>query len=408
MTTLPHMRSAEAVERSAAAITALDHDIRAFVAVDLDAARRSAQAVDGQSPSPPLAGVTLGVKDVIDAHGLPTSMGFAPYRDHRPVRDAAIVARLRAAGAVIIGKTASAELAYFDPPETANPAAPGHTPGGSSSGSAAGVAAGMVTAALATQTGGSIIRPASFCGVVGLKPTHGAVSTSGVLALAHSLDTVGVIGRDVATVAAVAQAATGDTARPAPSRPPRVGILPFPRQERLQAPVHEAVQRTLTSARVAGAMIVRLDVPDHWQDVPALHATVMEREAADNLEAERRQHLGQLGAAISAMLARGAAIRREDYRAALDCTAELRREVDALFDEVDVILSPATLGPAPPGLRSTGDPALCLPWSLLHHPAVAVPVPAPGLPIAVQLTGPRWADATLMTWAAWLEDLHRR
>jgi len=408
----PRPSATAAAEAALAAIEARDDGVRAFASVDPAAVRAAAAAVDaaaatGRAPQP-LRGVTVAVKDVIDTADLPTEHGSPIYAGRRPERDAASVAALRAAGAVIVGKAHTAELAGFHPPPTTNPHRATHTPGGSSSGSAAAVAAGMATAALGTQTAGSVLRPAAFCGVVGYKPTFGTISRNGVLAGADSLDTVGVLATSVADAAAVAAVAAGrpSLARPGTREPRRVGLLRPTGWERADRATHAAVAEA-AAALAGGGAPVAWDAPAWYADALDDHRVVMRWEVARAFAWERAHHWDALSAEQQEMIGEGLAVSEERMDLAVRRRRASAVEVARWCAAVDVIVLPAAPGEAPEGLGSTGDPVFLAPWTFWGHPAVSVPWGdgSTGLPLGVQLVGARGADAALLAAAARLEEL---
>ncbi|MGJ3508115.1 amidase [Enemella sp. A6] len=349
----------------------------------------------------PLAGLTAGIKDVIETADAPTALGSVHYRGRQTGRDAAVVTALRRAGATLIGKTTTAEFAYRDAPNTRNPLDLERTPGGSSSGSAAAVAAGMVDFALATQTGGSTIRPAAYCGVVGYKPTFGVVSTAGVMQLAASFDTVGVIARDVTTVARVAEVVAGLPPLSIPAEPPQVGVLGAATLQRCEAETLEALRLVEEAITAAGGELTEVAVDlDRLRE---LHGVINAYEGARSLAGDadhaRPNNVELIG--------RGRALSVTEYIAAVRELEDLRPIVDATLAQVDVLIGPATLGWPPLGLTKTGDASYCQPWSAARVPAITVPIRpfAEKLPVGVQLVAPRWADAELLGWAGWLESV---
>lgn len=365
-----------------------------------------------------LHGVPVGVKDIIDTSELPTENGTVLHAGRQPRRDATVVTRLRACGGLLMGKTVTTELATYAPGKTRNPHNAAHTPGGSSSGSAAAVAAGMAPLAIGTQTNGSVIRPASFCGVVGFKPSVGWISRSGVLVQSPPLDQIGVYGRSVDDVALLAQClaehdsqdpATRPRAAPAllaavrselPS-PPVMAFVRTPMWERL-AP--DAQGAFLELAQFLGSRIVELDLPQASSGFLDLHRLVMEADLAGSFEAEYERGCDRLSASLRGQIERGRQVTAVDYRNALERREAICAALDVLFDRFDAILTPAALGTAPAGLQGTGDPVMCTLWTLTGQPAISLPLlrGANGLPIGVQLVGRRDDDARLLRTAQWL------
>ena len=337
-----------------------------------------------------------------------------------PRRDAAVVARLRAAGAVIMGKTVTTEYAYRQPGKTTNPHDARRTPGGSSSGSAAAVAAHMVPGAVGSQTNGSVIRPAAFCGVVGFKPTHGLIPRCGALLLSRTLDHVGVFARTVADVALVAETLTGfdeedpDTrpiARPplsvvAASEPPlapRLAFVRSPAWGRAEPVTREAFAELV---QALGEAVTEVELGAGYARAVEMHRTIMEVEVAHNLQRDYKKGGDRLSTALRKLIERGRRHAAVDYAAATAGIPSLNADLDAVFDEYDAIVTPAAPGEAPVGLASTGDPIFCTLWTYLGTPAVTVPLlrSAAGMPLGVQLVGRRDGDARLLRTARWLVE----
>lgn len=385
-----------------------DGVVGAWQVLDPEAALRAARQRDATAPSGPLHGVPVAVKDLIDTADLPTRYGSDIYSGHRPAIDAACVARLRAAGAVVLGKTVTTEFAAFSPGRTANPLDPARTPGGSSSGSAAAVADRMVPIALGTQTAASIVRPASFCGVFGMKPTFGSVDRSGVKPLAPSLDTVGWFARtpeDLALVGRVLTGARGAEVRAAPlPERPRIGFVRTPQWPQADASTRERLQQAVH--RLATDADVReISLPGPFDGLVEAQTMVMEREAALALDAEWREHRSQLSEQLREMLARGRALPEAVYEQAKELAADCRGRLDGLFADVDFLLAPSAVGEAPRGLDRTGDPVFARMWTLLGVPAVSVPglVGPAGMPLGVQVLAASGGDERAVDAAAWLE-----
>jgi Asp-tRNA(Asn)/Glu-tRNA(Gln) amidotransferase A subunit family amidase len=385
--------------------------VRAWAYLDPGRARREADAVDARTAgdargSLPLAGLVLGVKDIFDTGDQPTEYGCRLYAGHRPTADASAVALLRTAGAVCLGKTVTAELACSQPGPTTNPHRATHTPGGSSSGSAAAVAAGMADVALGTQTAGSVIRPASFCGVYGFKPSFGTVSAAGVKICAPSLDTVGWFTRDPLLLDRVRICLTGRAPAPRLAAPPRLGLLRTDQWDACTADSQRAVQAAAAAARAAGAAVTDLGQPGFLTGLAGQHQVVMAYETARALAWEHSRHPGSLSAGLRRLLDQGRAVDPADYDAVLARRATALARIDELFAGHDAVLTPAVVGEAPEGLGSTGDPRCARLWSLLGLPSVNLPgaVGSTGLPVGVQLVGPPGRDAELLAITRWLAE----
>lgn len=387
-------------------IAAADGPVMAWQHLDPDEVLRQADRVDAEGVKGPLAGVPLGVKDVIDTADMPTGYGSRLYDGFRPPWDAPCVAIARTAGALVMGKTVSTELAMASPNKTRNPHNPAHTPGGSSSGSCAAVAAGMVPLAFGTQTSGSVIRPASFCGVTAFKPTFGLINTVGIKVLCHGLDTLGIIARNIGDAAACVAALAGrdELAELAPPRRPRLGVLLGTRLERAEPCAVDAVQRLARLAGDAGADVAAVPVPAWFDGVFDLHEAVMGWEVTQSLAYEIRQRWNDLTPVTRAMLEDQGKVTEDRYRAAGAVLPGIRLIADALLSRFDAVLTLAAPGEAPEGMP-TGDPIYNRLWSVLQVPLVALPATTGprGLPVGVQLVGARGADRRLASAALFLE-----
>ena len=384
-------------------ITRHEPEVHAWAWLDPEQALAAARAVDARGRPSPLHGLPVGIKDIIDTADAPTECGTPLYRARRPARDARCVAALRAAGGVVLGKTVTTELAFFAPGPTRNPRNPAHTPGGSSSGSAAAVAACMVPAALGTQTAGSIIRPAAYCGVVGFKPSHGLLSMEGIHPFAPSLDTLGVLVREVADVAPLLSALGAPVQVSPLPRPPRVGLWRSAWWSHATSPMQARLVEVAGTLARAGAMVREIDpLPDEtrlFED----QTVIMAAEAVRSFEALRPT--GALSPQLTELLDRGAAATQEEVRDAHSRAAEARTAAGQLFSDVDVLLTPSAPGEAPEGLASTGDPVFNRVVTLLGLPCVSLPAGSgpTGLPLGVQLVGVLRGEAALLAAAAWVE-----
>jgi aspartyl-tRNA(Asn)/glutamyl-tRNA(Gln) amidotransferase subunit A len=396
------------VEASLARIRTLDGALKAWVHVDeqgaLAAACERDADVRAHRAMGPLHGVPVGVKDIFHVAGMPTTAGARPHFHTRPKRDAAAVAHLRAAGAVILGKTATTEFAYRDPAPTHNPWHRGHTPGGSSAGSAAAVAARMVPLALGSQTVGSVLRPAAYCGVVGFKPTHGLISAEHVVPLAWSLDHVGVLVRSVEDAALAVGVLSARDLPLASVSAPRLAVAPelF---ERATGEVAGHLGDITRRLHRAGATVVEVALPAAFTAIHEAGLTVLQAEAAAYHEPEYAEHAGELGAEIRALVAAGLKVPSTAYARAQRARLAFRDAMHSLLTSFDALLSPTAPTPAPPGLGSTGDGSLCAPWSAAGMPAVTLPtgVSAAGLPHALQLVHSVAHEPRLLGAAAWCE-----
>jgi Asp-tRNA(Asn)/Glu-tRNA(Gln) amidotransferase A subunit family amidase len=398
------LKRTDAVEPAVAAWVRLDRDAAARVAVQRDIEAREGRFMG------PLHGVPIALKDIFDAAGVPTSAGAPAWATRTPAVDAPSVAALRGAGAVPMGKLATTPFAYLDPSVTRNPWDPEHTPGGSSSGPAAAVAARMVPLALGSQTVGSVLRPAAYCGVVGLKPTHGQISAAGVLELAGSLDHVGVFARAVEDCALALTVLVGGDRAPADyvgamvdPPAPRLGVLaPFLARATPEMGKHlEAVTRGLEAA---GARVEDVVLPAAFASIYDVGATVLRAEAAAAHAPLFPAHAAEYPPKIKELIELGHAISAPVYLAAQAARRQVREAVGAIAARYDAFLLPTIGAPAPRGLASTGDPSFCSPWSFLGMPAITLPTGVEGgLPLAVQLVAAPWSEARLLAAAAWCE-----
>ena len=370
--------------------------VQAWEVLDAEAALREARRIDGLRDKPALHGLPIGVKDLIDTRDLPTAYGSPIHRGHRPAEDAACVRRLREAGGIVLGKTVTTEFAVYSPGKTRNPRSPTRTPGGSSSGSAAAVADGMVPAALGTQTAASIIRPASFCGVIGLKPTHGLLPLEGVHPLAPSLDTLGFFVRQIEDARLLLGVLSGRAPVRSEKGRPRLGFCRTEAWPRATAQTQHSVEN---AARRAGAKEVELG--PSFEGLIDAQIAIMGAEAHRALRAKPQV---ELSPRLRQFLQDGAKISPERLRAAHQQADRARRGIDAIFDDLDALLTPAAVGEAPEGLDATGDPIFSRIWTLLGTPCISLPVlsgPA-GLPVGLQVVGPRSDEARLLGAAGWI------
>jgi Asp-tRNA(Asn)/Glu-tRNA(Gln) amidotransferase A subunit family amidase len=369
-------------------------------------------------PLPRLYGVPVAVKDIIDTVDFPTAFGSPIHEGRYAVADASVVRRLRDAGALVFGKTVTTEFATFTPGPTRNPHNAEHTPGGSSSGSAAAVAAGVVPAALGTQTNGSVLRPASFCGVYGYKPSRGVLPRSGVFEQSASLDQLGVFAREIEDLALVADLMAGDDGADPASRglapralhavcmgeppvPPRFCFVRTPWWGRLDAEAREACEAFV---ELMEGVVTVAELPSVVEQVLPWHKTVNEAELAFALQREFRHHPGQLSEMLRQQVARGMAIPAVDYLVARDRIPHVGSAFDEYFEHYDAILSPAALGAAPAGLASTGDPVMQTVWTFGGLPALSMPLLqlSGGLPMGVQAAGALHNDGRFLRACRWL------
>jgi len=387
--------------------------------VALQAQHRVSERHRGDAPSP-LWGVPIGVKDIIDTVDFPTAYGSPIHEGRYAVADATVVRRLRNAGAVIFGKTVTTEFATFHPGPTRNPHAPEHTPGGSSSGSAAAVAAGVVPVALGTQTNGSVLRPASFCGVYGFKPSMGLLPRSGVFEQSPTLDQLGVFARHIDDLALTVELMSGDdgqdgasrgiaprrlleVARAEPPVTPKFCFVRTPWWDRIDAEAREAFEAFV---ELMEGVVSVLELPAEVDRAVGWHRTVHESELAFAMQREYTHHRDRLSDRLCEQIERGMALPALDYLAARDRIPHVAAAFDEHFEHVDAILSPAALGAAPRGLASTGDPLMQTVWTFAGLPALSMPLLnlTDGLPLGVQAVGPMHQDGRLLRACRWLVD----
>ena len=389
-----------------------DGTVHAFEHLDPEAALAAARTIDRSDAKGPLRGVPIGVKDLMDTADMPTAYGSPIYRGWRPRADAAVVALARAAGAVVLGKTATTEFATFHAGTTTNPHDARHTPGGSSSGSAAAVADRMVPLAIGSQTAGSVIRPAAFCGVVGYKPTFGLIPRAGTKLIAESLDTIGVFARSVADAALFAGVLTGRPGLHEAATPGDLGQASIElglcrtHQWPLAAPETVALFERLPEMLARGGLRPEtVEATEDHRPLFAAQVAIMGREAAGALAWEWTTHAADLSSQLRDLLAAGAAVTPGEYDRAQQQALEARRAMPAFFGTHDAVIVPAAPGEAPEGLAYTGDPAFSRIWTLLGVPCVSLPAgTGPGsLPLGIQLVGRIGDDARLLAVAAVVE-----
>jgi Asp-tRNA(Asn)/Glu-tRNA(Gln) amidotransferase A subunit family amidase len=381
--------------------------VRAFVHIDAAGVLSAARALDGGPVRGLLHGLPIGVKDIFDTFDMPTQGGCLIYSGHQPAIDAACVALSRRAGALVLGKTVTAELATFAPNETRNPLDPAHTPGGSSSGSAAAVADGMLPLATGTQTWGSIIRPASFCGVVGFKPTYNLIPKKGVWNSADSLDTVGVFGRSVADAALFVAGMLDfrDLLVPGAPAVPRIGICRTLQWERAAAETKTALENASGKLAAAGAVVQDIALPGQYADLLRAQTTVALWETGHSYADECFRNSARLRKALFERCLEGYRIDPAEYQRAIALGRQCRAMLPDAFAGCDVLLAPAAAGEAPRGLDWTGDPLFNQVWTFLHTPCVAIPAShgPNGLPIGLQVVGRLDDDARTLHAAHWIE-----
>jgi aspartyl-tRNA(Asn)/glutamyl-tRNA(Gln) amidotransferase subunit A len=416
----------ELVEALLGRIESLEPKVQAWAYLDRDGARAAARRLADEAARGsfrgPLHGVPFAAKDIYYSAGLPTEAGSKVYAGFVPAYDATTVARFKAAGAILLGKAHTTEFATLDPAPTRNPWNLAHTPGGSSSGSAAAVAARMVPAALGSQTAGSAVRPASYCGLVGLKATFGRISLYGVVPLAWTQDHIGLIARSVEDVALLLQATAGhdhhdpsSSREPVPDygaaierrRPPRIGLLRDFFFERADADVIRAASNAVDRLSRAGAVVEETKLPPSFSVIHSASWTIIQVEAAAfhaDLYAEKASLYGPK---IRGIIEVGSLLPGDLYLRSLRIRRRFRREMAEILDRFDVLVTPTTRTPAPEGLGSTGDPIFQTPWSISGLPSITLPCgqSASGLPLGIQLIAGPFAEASLLSAAAWCQDV---
>ncbi len=383
--------------------------IGAWAHLDPEQLLHAAKVLDAGPIRGPLHGLPVAVKDIIATADMPTQYGSPVYAGHRPAWDAACVALIRAAGGLICGKTVTAEFASSHPGRTVNPLNPAHTPGGSSSGSAASVADFMVPAALGTQTGGSLIRPASYCGIVGYKPSFGMINRHGVKPLSESLDTVGVMARTVRDAALLASAAAGRPAlREFPAgRVERVGIWRTHEWGQAEPETVVLLEAAVRIFSVAGARITEAVMPALFAQADRAHHDIEYYEMARALAFEMQSHRAALSDALRGRLEQGQAVDPVLYDAKQAVAEDCRRSLDDVFRDHDILLGAATTGEAPKGHAATGSAAFNRSWTLMHVPCITVPAGTGpnGLPVGIQIIARRGGDARALAAAEWVEGI---
>ena len=391
-------------------VAATDANVQAWATLDREYAIATARAIDVNRPDGPLAGIAIGVKDIIATADLPTQQGSPIYADAQPARDAECVSRLKRAGGFVLGKTVTTEFAFMQPGKTRNPWNAAHTPGGSSSGSAAAVAVGHVTAALGTQTNGSVIRPAAFCGVVAYKPTLDLLPYDGAHLFSHTLDTLGVFARNVDDCALVAACLADrgalDAEVAALPSPPRLMLLAEFPWVSVSPEQRAAIDVAVELLRRAGAEVTTVTLAESCHAAHLVHRAVMLHEGALHLGALQDSERRRMSAQLNAALDEGRAIAEPAYAHAMARRSDIIAVLTAWLEPFDAVLTPSAPGPAPEDLTQTGDPACNTLWSLAGFPAINLPIAlAPnGLPLGLQLAAVQHRDRALLAIARWCES----
>ena len=421
-----NLSSTELVQDCLTRIDEVEESIGAWVHLDKELALEHARQADEFRqrglPLGPLHGLPIGIKDIIDTSDYPTERGTVLHQGRTPSTDATLVSLLREAGAIILGKTVTTELAVFAPGKTRNPHNLEHTPGGSSSGSAAAVSAAMSSLSVGTQTNGSVIRPASFCGVYGFKPSFGRISRHGVLKQSNPLDTIGVFARSLSDLALISDVlmrydsqdnAMKPTAAPCISRmldepppiDPHFAFVRTPKWEQVDQSSKDAFRELIDSVneKITKTIDV-IDLPSQFGDIYQDHQNIMEADLALNFAKQYHDGKSKLSSILCDMIERGQKVLATDYNASLEKVKEYTESLEEIFDEYEAIISPSTLGSAPAGLETTGSPVMNTIWTMCGNPAINLPLlqDSEGLPIGVQLIAGKGDDARLFRTSRWL------
>ena len=400
----------EAVARDCVArIEARDGVVKALVNFDPELVFAQASALDRGPRRGPLHGVPIGVKDIIDTFDMPTEMGSPLYRGNRPRSDAACVALLRRAGAVILGKTATCEFAGMAPSATTNPGNPEYSPGGSSSGSAAAVADYMVPAALGTQTGGSVLRPSSYCGIFGYKPTYNTINKAGVWPAAESIDTIGWLARSIDDIALLTAVTGNFTPRPrrALDTAPRIGLCRTELWDSAQPETKAAVESAALALGKAGAAMRDVELPEAFAGLSGVaRGTINHYERAACMASLWDRHRAGLSPQMRRYVESGQKTSRDEYVAAWRRVEESRALLPLVFEDLDILLLPCVTGEAPRGLEFTGDPSMQAMWTALHTPTMTLPTHRGpnNMPVGIQIAAQRYDDERLFAVAGWIWD----
>ncbi len=408
--------TAEAVTRACLdRIEARQADVQAWAYLDADQALDQARALDQGPHRGPLHGIPIGVKDIIDTFDMPTEMGSPIYAGNRPTGDASCVALIRGAGAVILGKTVTCEFAGMSPGVTRNPHNPDHTPGGSSSGSGAAVADFMAAAAFGTQTGGSVLRPSSYCGIIGFKPSYGTFNVGGVKAAAVSLDTLGLHARSLDDIELLTDVLVGRPHQPkeAPDAPPTIGLCRTLLWELAQPETVEAVEDSASRLKEAGATVKEIELPDEFSMLTETQSKFNGRDIFNRYERARlmayewNHHRDKISDGLSNIIRQGLDTDYADYMEASRQADICRANLNDVFDGIDVILTPAADGEAPKGLEFTGSPRFQGLWTVLYAPSITLPTHRGpnNLPVGIQLVAPRREDDRLLSVSRWVFEM---
>ena len=401
--------SVELVRSCLERIHARENDVGAWAHLDEELTLEAARAADESERRSPLHGIPFGVKDVIDTADLPTECGSPIHAGRRPGKDAACVAKMKDAGAVLMGKTVTTEYALYHPNKTRNPLNLDHTPGGSSSGSGAAVGDFMVPIAFGNQTAGSLIRPASYCGILAFKPTRGLTDLSGILPLEPTFDTLGYMGRSFDDLASFFDV-VHDRA-PAPledglGRPPRIGLCRTPMWSEAEQPSIDAVEGAAKRLIALGAKVEEVALPAHFDDLLETHTTVLKVGLTRTLGEDYRNHADRMSPPLRNLIEEGLACPADKAEALYRHAEECRSQVNEAFGDWDAFLCPSVVNEAPEGISATGSPVFQVMWTLLNVPIATMPVAVgpTGLPIGVQFVGRRGDDRAILRLAKWFHN----
>ncbi len=405
-----HLTSEVLVRSCLEQIEARDREVGAWISLEADRAIAEAKMRDSEPARSPLHGIPFGVKDIIDAEGYRTGMGSPIYDDSAPLlHDAACVALAKDAGMVALGKTVTTEFALRTAGKTRNPHRLTHSPGGSSSGSAAAVADFQVPLAIGTQTGGSVVRPASYCGVVGFKPTFGRIPRAGVKSVSESLDTVGVMARNVQDAAAFSAILEGTVVAElsCSHERPRFAFAKTPAWDSLSPAAQKVGRDVVEHARAAGASVVEIDLPPIFRDALEAQSSIQTYEATRSLAFELRRRPDQVSKALKDYVSSGSAMKRSTYDEARNIQASCRAALWPLLNDFGALLTPAAPGEAPANPSDTGSPIANAIWTMTGAPVVGVPglLGSTGLPVGIQVIGPSGRAAATLSHALWLSEV---
>lgn len=402
------IKPSELLEDCIRAIENRESEVQAFEFLDLDTARKQARQLDNTILRSELFGIPVGIKDIISTRSMRTTMGSPIYSDFEPRRDATIVSQLRSLGAVIPGKTVSTEFAYFYPGKTKNPRNLKHTPGGSSMGSAAAVADCMLPYAIGTQTAGSVIRPAAYCGVVGYKASHGEFSLEGVTGLSQSLDSLGFFVRELQDIVKIRTSLLRSHRKiETASKSLTVGLARTPHWHQLDKAQKNSIESAAEQFSRNGAIVEEIEIGPSDGALTEAHITVMAFEASMSLQQEYRESPDMLSEQLINLIEDGLNCSHCSYIDALNLADEWQLRLSEIFNNIDVILVPSALGGAPKGHDRTGDPIMSRMWTLLKVPSITIPYGTDEnqLPIGIQIVGPHRKDDQLVHHAIELSKL---